>query len=274
MYFKRHLFLFGLITVLLTGATVVVGWAAAAHQRSISASEYEAGFDANETEAEFSESSAARELSAEEQYRRALTFWRRPDGPPRVALQAGHWQASEAPDELENLRANGTSGGGKKEWEVNLEIARKAAALIEAAGVAVEILPTTVPPAYYADAFVAIHADGNPNAAVAGYKVAAPRRDLTGQAARLAALVEESYGRATDLELDPNVTRNMRGYYAFNWRRYEHSLHPMTPAMILETGFLTNARDRRIIVSGQERAAEGLAEAVIVFLQEQGLLAR
>ena len=64
----------------------------------------------------------------------------------------------------------------------------------------------------------------------------------------------------------------MSGYYAFNWRRYEHSLHPMTPAAILETGFLTNPRDRRIIVSGQEKAAKGLADAVLAFLERRGLL--
>jgi hypothetical protein len=32
----------------------------------------------------------------------------------KVALQAGHWKAQEAPDELEGLRNNGgTSGGGR-----------------------------------------------------------------------------------------------------------------------------------------------------------------
>ena len=84
--------------------------------------------------------------------------------------------------------------------------------------------------------------------------------------------MENSYKEATGLVNDPSVTHNMRGYYAFNWRRYEHSLHPMTPGVVLETGFLTNSYDRKIIVSGQEKAAEGVAEAVLKFLEEDGLL--
>src|SRR5690606_23394369 len=39
---------------------------------------------------------------------------------PRVALQAGHWLAHEAPDELARIRSNGTRGGGVHEWEVTL----------------------------------------------------------------------------------------------------------------------------------------------------------
>jgi len=53
----------------------------------------------------------------------------------------------------------------------------------------------------------------------------------------------------------------MQNYYAFNFRRYEHSLHPMTIGVIIETGFLTSAGDRQIILSDPERAARGIVEA-------------
>lgn len=59
----------------------------------------------------------------------------------------------------------------------------------------------------------------------------------------------------------PTVTRRMQNYYAFNLRRYEHSLHPMTIGVIIETGFLTSAGDRQIILSDPERAARGIVEA-------------
>ena len=192
--------------------------------------------------------------------------WVRPDGPLRVALQAGHWKAREAPAEQAGLRDNGTSGGGKAEWEVNLAIARRAGAMLEQAGYVVDILPTTIPPDYFADVFVAIHADGNPSTSVSGYRAAAPRRDRTGKAADFAALLTKSYGQATGLPLYPTVTRRMTSYYAFNSRRYEHSLHPMTVGVIIETGFLTSPRDRRIIVNAPDRAARGIADAVIEFL--------
>lgn len=35
--------------------------------------------------------------------------WQPPEGPVRIALQAGHWRADEAPRELSGLRGNGTS---------------------------------------------------------------------------------------------------------------------------------------------------------------------
>ncbi|HEX6307993.1 MAG TPA: N-acetylmuramoyl-L-alanine amidase [Longimicrobiales bacterium] len=193
--------------------------------------------------------------------------WLRPDGPVRVALQAGHWKAAEAPDEQAQLRSNGTRGGGKAEWEINLGIARRTAALLEEAGYVVDILPTRIPPGYWADLFIAIHADGSADRSVSGYRAAAPRRDRTGRAAEFAGLLTRTYGVATGLPHYPLITRRMRGYYAFNSRRYHHALHPMTVGVILETGFLTSPRDRRIIVGGQDRAARGIADAVVRFLE-------
>ena len=191
-----------------------------------------------------------------------------PEAPPlRVALQAGHWKAQEAPDELRGLRNNGgTSGGGKAEWEVNLEIARVTGTLLEEAGYAVDILPATVPQAYRADAFVAIHADGNNDASVAGYRVGSPRRDATLRAAELAELLAEAYGAATGIRHLPIATRRMRGYYAFRYNRYRHTIHPTTVGVIIETGFLTNAGDREVIVRDPARAARGIFEGLTRFL--------
>lgn len=199
--------------------------------------------------------------------------WKRPEGPAKIALQAGHWKAEEVPDELERLRSNtGSSGGGKWEWEVNLEIAEATAEMLRSEGVEVEILPATIPPRYWADVFVAIHADGNLNRSVAGFKVAAPWRDWSGKANKLAQNLDNEYQKVTKMVRDPNISRNMRGYYAFAWWRYEHALHPMTTAAIIETGFLTNAGDRRIIVARPEVAAEGIVNGIIKFLGTENLI--
>ena len=203
----------------------------------------------------------------------AYSGWKRPPGPPKVALQVGHWKNQELPDEFENLRrtGGGTSGGGKAEWEVSLVIAELTADLLRAEGITVELLPATIPPDYWADALVSIHEDGNTNSSVSGYKVAAPWRDRTGKADQLASLIEEEYGKVVDLPLDPNVSRNMRGYYAFNWRRYEHSMHPMTVGTIVETGFLTNPYDRSILINQPELSARGIANGIIQFLRLQNI---
>jgi N-acetylmuramoyl-L-alanine amidase len=192
---------------------------------------------------------------------------RRP-GPPRVGLQVGHLQAGELPDELEQLRdATGARGGGKEEWEVNLDIVRRVAARLEAHGIVVDILPATIPPEYAADVFVAIHADGEPAGSASGFK-AAHGRGRSPRDPRLVQLLYEEYGRATGLPEDPQITRNMRGYYAFSYRRFQHTVSPLTPAAILEIGFLTSAQDRRILLSQPDRAAEGIAGAILRFLEE------
>jgi N-acetylmuramoyl-L-alanine amidase len=191
--------------------------------------------------------------------------WVPPDGPVRIALQAGHWRANEAPDELRGLRDNGTASRGKPEWEVNLEIARRASAMLVARGYEVDILPAVVPPDYRAHLFISIHADGSNDARASGFRVGSPRRDATGRASQIAELLQRSYGEATGLRRLPDVTRRMSNYYAFNFRRYEHALHPMTIAVILETGFLTSASDWRVIVDDPDRAARGIVAAVTAF---------
>jgi hypothetical protein len=191
--------------------------------------------------------------------------WEPPAGPVKIALQVGHWRADEAPDELRGLRGNGTRWEDIAEWQANMEIAHRAGVLLEELGYAVEILPAVVPPGYRAHLFISIHADGSPDPRASGYRVASPRRDATGRAQLAAELMEEAYGEATGLPRLPTVTRRMRSYYAFNFRRYEHALHPMTIAIILETGFLTSERDRRVIVDDPDRAAAGIAAAVVAF---------
>lgn len=188
-------------------------------------------------------------------------------GPPRVGIQAGHWNLAEVPEELDGLKASsGAQGGGYSEQDTVLEIARRVKALLEAEGVTVDLIDATVPVDYLADAFVSIHADGSTSANVSGYKLSAPRRDFSGKAEALTDAIYESYGEVTGMRRDGSITRRMSGYYAFNWRRYDHAVHPQTPSTIVETGFMTNAADRAIIVSKPQIAAEGIAEGIIRFL--------
>lgn len=193
--------------------------------------------------------------------------WQPPEGPVRIALQAGHWKANEAPQELRGLRNNGTSWKGTAEWEVNLEIVRRAGTMLEELGYEVDILPAVVPPDYRAHLFIAVHADGSNDPNASGYRVASPRRDATGRAGQIAALLEQSYGKTTGIKRLADATRRMRNYYAFNFRRYEHALHPMTIAVILETGFLTSQSDRQVLINDPERAARGIVEAVVAFAE-------
>lgn len=202
-----------------------------------------------------------------------LEGWHRPNGPPKVGLQVGHWQNDQLPDELERLRgSSGATAVGLAEWEVNLAIAQETKKLLEKHGIMVDILSATVPERYWADVFVAIHADGNSDPNQSGFKLSPPRRDFSGKASLLASMVENSYGSITGLTLDSTVTRNMRGYYAFSWWRYVHAVHPKTASIILETGFLTSPADRKTIVDQPELVASGLATGIIHYLEEEQLL--
>lgn len=201
--------------------------------------------------------------------------WTRPEGPAKIALQAGHWKNNELPEELEKLRgSSGSQGGGKSEWEVNLAIAEELKDILEKENskIIVEILPATVSPEYWADVFIAIHADGSLDQEKSGYKIAAPWRDYTKKANDLVSLLEKSYEKRTNLVKDPNITRNMRGYYAFAWWRYNHALHPMTTAVIVETGFLTNYEDQRLLIDKPQVAARGIAEGLQEYLKKHNLI--
>ena len=210
--------------------------------------------------------------------RRAAALWRptstvmlRGAGAPwRVGIQIGHLDSAELPPELSRLRTStGAYAAGVAEVEINVAVARAAAALLEAEGVEVELLPATIPPGFDADAFVAVHADGNRSAAARGYKVSPPWRASPASRLLVAAL-HDHYGQATELPVDLNgVTYNMRGYYAFSSYRYRHAIADTTPAAILELGYVSNAEDRGFLLAHPEAAAQGLAAGVLAYLQRR-----
>ena len=191
-----------------------------------------------------------------------------PPGQKRVGLQAGHWQNDQVPPELERLQA-GSSGGGKQEWEVNLDIARRTKALLEADGYHVDLLPATVPIRYQAHVFVAIHADGDTAGALAGYKVARPGfSSVPAVDDQLVKSLYAAYGPVTRLPRDDeHISLRMTYYYAFNSRRYCHAVAPGVPQAIIETGFLTSASDRQVLIGNPDLPARGIADGIRAFLE-------
>ena len=190
-----------------------------------------------------------------------------PPGQKRVGLQAGHWRLENLPAELGRLQG-GAVGGGKQEWEVNLDIARRAQALLEGMGYAVDLLPAVVPVRYQAHAFISIHADGDTAGTLTGYKIARPGFSSIPEVDdRLVKALYDTYGPATGLRRDDeHITLRMLYYYAFNSRRYCHAVAPGVPQAIVETGFLTSAADRQLLIGNPGAAARGIAEGVDAFL--------
>jgi N-acetylmuramoyl-L-alanine amidase len=191
------------------------------------------------------------------------------DTPLRVGVQVGHWQAKDLPDELARLRtSSGAFAAGYSEAQVNLEIAKRVVNLLESRGLTVDLLPATIPPGYDADAFVAIHADGASGGGSRGFKLATPWR-TSAASQHLADVLTAEYAKSTRLPQDSAITINMRGYYAFNYRRHTHSIAKTTPAVIIETGFLTSAADRAMIVGHPDTVASAIANGIVRYLNER-----
>jgi sugar/nucleoside kinase (ribokinase family) len=140
--------------------------------------------------------------------------------------------------------------------------------LLRERGVDVDVLSATVPPDYQADAFIAIHADGDVRGALRGYKIArSPMSQIPAWDDALVDWLYAEYGRVTGLPRDDeHISRRMLFYYAFNNRRYAYAIAPSTPAAIVEAGFMTSAADRALLVGASDRAAAGLAAGILGFL--------
>ncbi|MCA1647860.1 MAG: N-acetylmuramoyl-L-alanine amidase [Chloroflexi bacterium] len=171
-----------------------------------------------------------------------------PDGTARVIAQA--------------------AGAALDEWQVNLDVAQRTAALLQATGVQVDVLPATVPPRYQANAFIAVHADGDPAGQAHGFKVARPGfSSLPDVDDRLVDTLNQVYGADTALPRDDeHISLRMRYYYAFNSRRYCHAVAPGVPQAIIEMGYLTSATDRGLLIGNPDTLAHGLADGVQTFL--------
>jgi N-acetylmuramoyl-L-alanine amidase len=190
-------------------------------------------------------------------------------GPRRIGIQAGHWQTEKAPPELWRLLTQtGTAWNGVTEVEINLDIANRIKAILEPTGIVVDVLPTTIPPGYVADAFVALHGDGDGTGENSGFKMAFSAR-RTPFEADLLETIKSVYGAATGLAYDSGrISRNMIGYFAFSWQRNKYATAPHTPSVILEMGYVSNDGDRELMTERADVVARGIAQGLLRFLED------
>ena len=79
--------------------------------------------------------------------------------------------------------------------------------------------------------------------------------------------VASAYAGGTGLPKDPSVTRGMRGYYAFStFLGTDYRVDKLTPAMIIEMGFMSNAADRAVLFNQPGRVAAALAQGLLDYL--------
>jgi N-acetylmuramoyl-L-alanine amidase len=118
---------------------------------------------------------------------------------------------------------------------------------------------------YRAVALVSIHADScNPSGPYAtGYKVAAAvETKVQDKAQRLVTCMIDRYGRATELLYHPySITRDMTEYHTFR------EIHPQTPAVIIETGFMF--LDREFLTQHRDLVARGIANGILCYVNNE-----
>jgi len=191
--------------------------------------------------------------------------------PLKIGIQAGHWKNNELPNELKNLRLYGGGGdvNGVLEWKVNLAVANKLAETLREKGFEVDVIPATIPDGYKSDIFISLHADGNNDTSVSGYKTAGSAFDETDKSNKLSEEISKEYKKATKLDFDPNVTSDMTQYYGFNYVKFHTSIDPSAAAAIIEMGFLTNTHDRNMMTKDQDTIADAIAQGISNFISNQ-----
>lgn len=188
-------------------------------------------------------------------------------GPPRQGLEPAAWNKQVA---LISGHAGNDSGAvcedadgtpTLQEADVNAAVARLAAERLRQAGADVLILDEFDPrlEGLAADVLLSLHADSCIEES--GYKSSRwADSAIAATADRLVACVNGAYEAATGLvENVDTITENMTEYHAF--RRID----PMTPAAILELGFLGG--DGALLANEQAVVAKGVADGVLCFLE-------
>lgn len=185
----------------------------------------------------------------------------------RVGIVAGH----SGGDDPGAVCPDGTT-----EAQVNATIAQYVAQILQSVGINVDVLEEFDPrlQGYQALALVSIHADSCQVASAhagTGFKIAVSAAlqsegtfEQQARAQRLKECLREWYQATTKLSYDPEtVTRDMREYHAFR------EVHPDTPAVIIEVGFL--AGDYDLLVNRPEIPARGVALGVWCFARGENI---
>ncbi len=159
-----------------------------------------------------------------------------------------------------------TDGAGQAlvtEAAVNAAVAERAAQQLRRAGADVLILEEFDArlQGLQADVLLSIHADSCIEAS--GYKAAHHTNSaIPTIEGRLIACIDQHYPRVTGLAHHPNtITHDMTNYHAFR------QIDSQTPAAIIELGFLGG--DQTLLVERPDVAAQGVAESLLCFLQEE-----
>lgn len=177
-----------------------------------------------------------------------------------VGLVVGHWgydTGAVCPSSL----------GGHKEVDINYTVADLTQQYLRAYGVTVDLLKEFDDEleGYEANALISIHADTCEyiDGHTSGFKIAeTSANQRPEEATRLLMCLENRYAAATNLTLDSNrITIDMTKYHAFG------EIHPNTPAVIIETGYMNG--NRVLLTENPAKVARGIADGIMCYLKRE-----
>lgn len=176
----------------------------------------------------------------------------------RIGIVSGHRGPQVPPD------PGAVCPDGLTEASITFAVAQKVVRNLRDRGYSVDLLDEfdSRLEGYQAAALVSIHANTCKNfgEVVTGYLIArAAARSGLGQDDGLVECVARYYAQATKLVRRPGVTLDMSDYHTFR------EIHPLTPATILELGFML--ADRDILTNKQDDMAKGITDGVLCFLE-------
>jgi N-acetylmuramoyl-L-alanine amidase len=153
---------------------------------------------------------------------------------------------------------------GLTEAEINFAVATQVVRNLRSLGYSVDLLDEFDERLnnYQAAALVSIHANTCRDFGefVSGFLVAkAAVRADGGIDTLLAECIAQKYGETIGLERRFNLTVDMTDYHTFR------EIHPLTPASIIELGFMKD--DREILTTRQDDMATAITNGVLCFLQ-------
>ena len=182
-----------------------------------------------------------------------------PSAAPRIGIVAGHSGPQNDPGAV--------CPDGLTEASVNLDVAMRVKAGLEANGFPVDLLTEFDDRlvGYKALAVVSIHNDSCDyiNEQATGFKAArAIDSGVPENADRLVACLIDRYPKQTGPPFHRNsITPDMTQYHSY------HELDKDTPAAIIETGFLN--LDRRLLTEEPYRVAQGVIDGILCYMLNQ-----
>lgn len=175
----------------------------------------------------------------------------------RIGIVSGHRGPEDDPGAI--------CPDGLTEREINFNVAQLVVRNLRGRGYSVDLLDEFDPRLnnYQAAALVSIHSNTCQNwggEIVSGYLVAkASARPEGGPDVTLTECIAEHYGQLSQLERRFSLTEDMTNYHTFR------EIHPLTPASIIELGFML--ADRPLLTEQPDLLARAITDGILCFME-------